>query len=53
MLLKRSLGKRNYIVDAIGKRRRTVVEIMNGETENTRFKLPPEVVTNSLRVNRG
>lgn len=31
------------VVDAIGKLRQTRVQTMNGDLENTRFKLPPEV----------
>ena len=40
----------NRIDDAIGKLRPTVVETMAGDAENTRFKLPPEVTTKSLRI---
>src|SRR5690606_13947639 len=31
------------VVEAIGKLRATSVEVLQGSTENTRFKLPPEV----------
>jgi len=37
------------VIDAIGKLRPTAVETMNGEAENTRFKLPAEVMNASLR----
>lgn len=40
------------VVDAIGKLRPTRVDSMDGEAENTRFKLPPEVMSASLRVGK-
>jgi 4-hydroxy-3-methylbut-2-enyl diphosphate reductase len=40
------------VVDAIGKLRPTRVDTMDGEAENTRFKLPPEVMSASLRVSK-
>ena len=39
------------VIDAIGTLRKTLVDIMPGEAENTRFKLPPEVTGDkNLRV---
>ena len=40
------------VVDAIGKLRNTRVDTMDGEAENTRFKLPPEVMSASLRAGK-
>ncbi|MDE3016695.1 MAG: 4-hydroxy-3-methylbut-2-enyl diphosphate reductase [Pseudomonadota bacterium] len=40
------------VVDAIGKLRPTTVSTLPGQPENTRFKLPPEALSFSLRVKR-
>jgi hypothetical protein len=38
------------VVAAIGKLRPTFTEKMQGTVENTRFKLPPEVMSPSLKA---
>lgn len=41
------------VVDAIGKLRPTQLDMLPGDAENTRFKLPAEVMSAVLKVRRG